>query len=229
MRRFSSLILLVSIGLIIGCWKNPTKPEQNPFLSILRYEVEHGVELESFNLLSDRGVTRLEWETKEERKILGFNLYGSPTRAKGYTKINENLVIGQTPYVYPLRDNSNCYYKLAVVDINEKEMVCGFLAKDSDDPPASHIYNLSQNFPNPFNPQTDIEFDLPESTSVSLKVFDTVGKRVITLLDGEAGSGHHSLTWDGRDEEGKEVASGVYYYRLQAGGYSATRAMLLLK
>ena len=227
MKRF--IVLLVSIGLIMGCGKSPTKPEQNPFLSILRYEVEHSVELESFNLLSDRGVTRLEWETKEERKVLGFNLYGSPTRAKGYTKINENLVIGQTPYVYPLRDNSNCYYKLAVVDINEKEMVCGFLAKDSDDPPASHIYNLSQNSPNPFNPQTEIRFAIPESTSVSLKIFDTVGKRVITLMDGDVGPGYYSMNWDGSNEEGQVVASGVYYYRLQAGEYSATRAMLLLK
>ena len=224
---------MVSISLIGGCGKNPTNPDPNPtpnpFLSILRYEVEHGVELESFNLLSEGGITRFEWKTRDERNILGFYLYGSPSRTKGYTKINENLVIGETHYVYPVGDTLSCWYKLAVVFPDGREIICGFLAKNPDSLSSFHIYNLSPNFPNPFNPRTEINFVIPESTFVSLKVFDTVGKRVITLMDEEVGPGYHSRTWDGRDEEGQVVASGVYYYRLQAGDYSATKAMLLLK
>jgi hypothetical protein len=90
-------------------------------------------------------------------------------------------------------------------------------------------YSLSQNFPNPFNPTTSIEFSLPRSGFVTLDVFDVQGRRVATLVSEELQAGLKHIDWDGRDRTGSEVASGVYFYRLQVNDFSSTRKMLLLK
>jgi flagellar hook assembly protein FlgD len=89
---------------------------------------------------------------------------------------------------------------------------------------------LNQNTPNPFNPTTVIEFAVPEPSEVSLCVYDAKGKLVRTVIDTrvEAPSTLRA-PWDGRDDKGKLVPSGVYFYKLVAGDRSATRKMLLLK
>ena len=78
-------------------------------------------------------------------------------------------------------------------------------------------YALSQNYPNPFNPHTAIQFDLPVQSHVSLSVFDLMGQQVANLVEGARGAGAHTVHWDGRDDEGRELASGVYLYRLRTG------------
>jgi len=84
--------------------------------------------------------------------------------------------------------------------------------------------------PNPFNPQTTISFDLPKQTAVSLRVFDVSGRLVRVLLGGEiVAGGHREATWNGRDVSGRQVAAGVYFYRLDADGYSETKSMALIK
>ncbi|MBI4549241.1 MAG: T9SS type A sorting domain-containing protein [Ignavibacteriae bacterium] len=75
-------------------------------------------------------------------------------------------------------------------------------------------YALFQNFPNPFNPRTKIQFTVPEQSQVRLKVFDITGSEVRTLMDQEQGPGRYEVSWDGNDEFGNSVASGVYFYRL---------------
>jgi predicted CXXCH cytochrome family protein len=90
-------------------------------------------------------------------------------------------------------------------------------------------YSLDQNYPNPFNPTTEIRFSLPERSSVSLKVYDISGRLVRTLAGEDMGAGAYRVTWDGRDNDGGGVASGMYLYRLQAGSFNQTRKMLLLK
>jgi hypothetical protein len=90
---------------------------------------------------------------------------------------------------------------------------------------------LYQNYPNPFNPTTIIEFYNPETRSarVTLEVFNIVGQRVRTLFDGTAQPGFNRIAWDGRDQSNREVASGVYFYRLTSDRSSITRKMLLMK
>ena len=101
---------------------------------------------------------------------------------------------------------------------------------DADDPgqmPAPAI--LAQNWPNPFNPSTSISFELRQPGQARLEIFDLRGRLVNTLLDKELGTGTHIEDWDGTDANGAPVASGVYFYRLSAGGTSVSRKMLLLK
>jgi hypothetical protein len=91
-------------------------------------------------------------------------------------------------------------------------------------------YALHPCYPNPFNPMTTISYDLPEPAKVSLVIYDVAGKMVLTLVAVEdVGAGRHEEVWNGRDDKGQIVAAGVYFYRLDAGEYSETRRMTLVK
>ncbi|MFH1845858.1 MAG: right-handed parallel beta-helix repeat-containing protein [bacterium] len=99
--------------------------------------------------------------------------------------------------------------------------------------PAARIpsfYALHQNHPNPFNPSTTIRYDLPRPCRVTLSIFDLSGRQVKVLKQGEQeGAGAWSVVWRGRDTAGRQVASGAYFYRLEAGKFVETRRMILLK
>jgi hypothetical protein len=88
---------------------------------------------------------------------------------------------------------------------------------------------LSQNYPNPFNPQTTIRFSLPRTTVVDLSIYDATGHVVKTLVNGTTLGGEHSIIWDGQDDRGEKVASGVYFMRLEAGGRVKTAKLVVLK
>ncbi|GJQ19913.1 MAG: hypothetical protein HBSIN02_02680 [Bacteroidia bacterium] len=94
--------------------------------------------------------------------------------------------------------------------------------------PASFF--LSQNFPNPFNPTTVIEFSIPERSVVKLGVFDLLGRKVVSLFEGQLPAGQYRQEWTGKDAAGQRASSGVYIYRLETStGHVATRLMTLLK
>jgi len=88
---------------------------------------------------------------------------------------------------------------------------------------------LLGNFPNPFNPVTEIRFDLSSRTVVELGVYNVSGQRVRGLLSGARSAGTHAVVWDGRDESGTPVSSGVYFYRLSAGKYTEAKRMTLVR
>jgi N-acetylneuraminic acid mutarotase len=90
-------------------------------------------------------------------------------------------------------------------------------------------FTLKQNFPNPFNPETTIRFDLPTAEEVDLTVYNLAGQQVATLAQGLRQAARHTLRWGGRDDDGRELASGVYLFRLQVGMQVQTRKMLLVR
>ena len=92
-----------------------------------------------------------------------------------------------------------------------------------------HRYALGQNFPNPFNPQTTISFDLPNATEVKLTVYNMLGQKIRTLADQRLDAGQHQVLWDGRSDNGDAVASGIYLYRLEADSFVTSKKMILLK
>jgi hypothetical protein len=96
-------------------------------------------------------------------------------------------------------------------------------------PFAPEVDYLSQIYPNPFNPVTTITFGLTKSGHVSLKVYDVSGRLVRVLVEEQRAARHYEEKWDGRDNAGKPVASGVYFCRLTAEGFSQTRKMVLVK
>ncbi len=90
-------------------------------------------------------------------------------------------------------------------------------------------FALYQNAPNPFNPTTSIAFDIPNKAVVQLEVYDLLGRKIEMLVNEEMDAGSYRAIWDGRDESGREVPSGVYFYRIKAGDNVANRRMLLIK
>ncbi|HDL04573.1 MAG: hypothetical protein DRP46_07990 [Candidatus Zixiibacteriota bacterium] len=90
-------------------------------------------------------------------------------------------------------------------------------------------FSLAQNAPNPFNPQTRIDYDIPKATNVRLEIYNVLGQHVKTLVDEFQEPGSKSVIWDGRDNSGSTVASGIYFYRMDAGEFSLTRKMMMLK
>ena len=99
-----------------------------------------------------------------------------------------------------------------------------------------HSFSLGQNFPNPFNPSTIIPFELGSQGQrvgrpmhTTLIIYNIIGQKVRTLLDDEIFPGNHQVIWDGRDDQGKTVSSGIYFYRIRAGSFTKTAKMSLLK
>jgi hypothetical protein len=90
-------------------------------------------------------------------------------------------------------------------------------------------FALKQNYPNPFNPSTEIVFDLEKSSTINLTVFNVLGQKVKVLANGVQQAGTHSLSWDGRDEMGATVSTGLYFYTLTDGNSSVTKKMALMK
>ncbi|RMG94891.1 MAG: T9SS C-terminal target domain-containing protein [Chloroflexi bacterium] len=93
---------------------------------------------------------------------------------------------------------------------------------------------LHQNYPNPFNPSTTIVFSLPYNSPtgqarITLQIFDITGRKVRTLIDSDLPAGNHVVQWDGTNDAGQPVSSGLYFYRLNAGKFQQTRKMLLLR
>ena len=100
---------------------------------------------------------------------------------------------------------------------------------DADEPLLPDEYKLYQNYPNPFNPITEIKFHLPRASDVNLDIYNILGRKVKTLLSGRFEPGFRQVTWDGTDYSGRNVASGIYFYRIEANDFVASRKMLLLK
>jgi subtilisin family serine protease len=105
------------------------------------------------------------------------------------------------------------------------------LIEDQNDDPLIHVITeLSvSNYPNPFNPETVIAFSIPDDSYVRIEVFNIKGQKVKTLWDDFTATGHHNVVWNGKDDNGNSVGSGIYFYRLDSEGFTKTNKMLLIK
>ncbi len=90
-------------------------------------------------------------------------------------------------------------------------------------------YALHQNYPNPFNPTTEIRYAIPKSANVTISIYNVYGQKVRTLVAGHKTPGYYVATWDGRADNGREVSSGIYFYEIHAGKFTATKKMTLMR
>jgi hypothetical protein len=90
-------------------------------------------------------------------------------------------------------------------------------------------FELSNNFPNPFNPTTQIRFALPQQSLAKLIVYDLLGREVRTLVNGTLNAGYFETTWNGKNDAGAQVSSGMYIYRIEAGSFVSSKKMMMLK
>ncbi len=109
------------------------------------------------------------------------------------------------------------------------QQLMALLNKNVEEVPIPQAVTLRQNYPNPFNPNTTIEFSLPKQQKVKLTIYNIRGQVVKTLANGVCEKGIHKVLWEGKNSFGKPVATGVYFYRLEAGGKCFTHKMLMLK
>lgn len=132
-------------------------------------------------------------------------------------------------------DGQTWYYRVVAFDFNENEgefsqevfaVVTGIGDNTSSIP---QEFALSQNFPNPFNPETTVAFDLPENSDVTLKIYNTRGQLVKTLVNENKSAGTYQVVWNSTDNFGNRVASGLYIYSIKAGNFTKTMKMTLIK
>ena len=195
--------------------------------------------------VSESGIL-LQWTTETEPDNAGFNIFRSQAESGEYLKINETLLPSQgndtSGADYSYLDNpaqtGSYYYKLQSVSLTGDTSFYGPVSAIlTSANMAQNIipdnFSLSQNYPNPFNPETQINFALPEPASVALNIYDVNGHLVRTLVSGLQTTGTHLVSWDGRDNSGARVVSGVYFYYFKAIGvkqsFSQTKKMVLMK
>ena len=123
-----------------------------------------------------------------------------------------------------MRPGVTYYYKLEAVNVTGGSEEFGPLEFR-----LTARFTMYQNVPNPFNPVTKIRFTIPETGHVDLRIYDVTGRLVRTLVDRKLAADNHEVTWDGTNNGGRHVASGVYFYRIMAGKHRKTRKMVLLR
>jgi hypothetical protein len=174
----------------------------------------------------------LSWEESPDADFQYFRVYRASD--PNFTPSPATLVHETTSngWADPDHDGGSVYYKVTALDFagNESEPTGGGAVTGAGNPGVPTSFALHPNVPNPFNPVTTIRYDVPAGGgSVSLRIYNVTGALVKTLAEGTQAAGEKSVTWNGRDDAGRPVASGVYFYRLDAPGYTKTHKMVLMK
>ena len=90
-------------------------------------------------------------------------------------------------------------------------------------------YRLEQNYPNPFNPSTSIQYYIPSTSDVKIEIYNLLGSKITSFFEGKQSAGNHTINWNGTDQSGNPVASGIYFYKLSTPNFSETKKMMLMK
>jgi hypothetical protein len=177
---------------------------------------------------------QLTWNDNNESDLTGYRVYRGAS--DDFTPSQSNLV--GAPSESELFDGdwsweAGYWYKIAAVDRHGNESPLAVFGPDlvtGDDPmPLPDATFLAQNFPNPFNPITNIGFGIKEQAYVSLRIYDAAGKLISVLINESRPAGNYTAEWNGRDNNGSTVASGVYFYRLTTKEFKETKKMILLR
>ena len=190
-----------------------------------------GISLVNFFGRDNKGEVELEWEVADYDNVKGFYVYKSVNGGEEFARFNEDILIGEEGKFYLSDKNvevgKTYYYSLeAVTKYNQLEYASETISVYVNPP---NIFKLGQNYPNPFNFFTTIKFDLPVRTKVRLKIFNILGQEVKTLLNENKEPGFHKIFWDGKNNLGITVASGLYVYQIKMGEFVKAKKMILLK
>jgi hypothetical protein len=152
------------------------------------------------------------------------------------TSVVANLGTFIISEIFPLNSGETTYFSFAMIfgeDFNDLMINAGniptAIPQNTQKPALPVTIQLYQNYPNPFNPETTIEYYLPRGLAVKLEIYNILGQRIRTIMSGKKLPGLYQVQWDGRDDTGREVSSGVYIYRLKSGNFTQSRKMLLLR
>ncbi len=173
----------------------------------------------------------LLWDPSSAEDLQYYSIYRS--EEEDFTPGAGNLVhkTSETGWLDTVEDGWMYFYKISAVDHagNESPVVPPETVTGTETPEIPKTFALYQNSPNPFNPATTIRFDLPRAVHVKLSAYNVKGELVATLVDRYMTAGRKEVAWTATSDQGKAVASGIYFYRLVAGDYVQTRKMVLLR
>lgn len=206
------------------------------------------VKLINFKAISENGYINLSWKTETEQNNLGFKIKRSKYEKGTFETIAtykefENL-IGQGNSAFGkdyqwndinVEENTKYFYLLSDVDFEGNEfehndLISSVNIGNQKDFDKEFDFSLLQNYPNPFNPTTKIVYKLLSDSKVHLTIFNLLGEKVKTLVDGSSViAGKHTVSWNGKDEFGNSVSSGIYFYKISIGNESIVKKMLLLR
>ncbi|MDZ7314921.1 MAG: T9SS type A sorting domain-containing protein [candidate division KSB1 bacterium] len=189
----------------------------------------------------ETGSVRIEWRTETEVNNLGFNLYRSSREDEGFERINKELILGQgtssvpRQYVFedePPADMNTAWYLVESISTEgvstfEGPVAAALSSAKSSLAPAS--FDLISNYPNPFNPTTEIRYRVDSAADVSLTIYSLSGKMVKSLFSGFQNEGTFRISWDGRNADGSLVDSGIYICELRIGERTIHHKMTLIK
>lgn len=179
----------------------------------------------------------IQWIATDNDQVDSVSIYYSENGGSDYTKIavgepNDSLY----EWIAPSIESDSCLVRVVAYDpvlltgedTSDSLFSIKIITGDGDDIPKL-VFRLLQNYPNPFNPITRIRFSIGEASNVTLKVYDVSGRVIRVLVDEQLKADTYEVIWDGRDNRGKTVTSGIYFYRLSAGRFTKTRKMVLLR
>jgi hypothetical protein len=191
------------------------------------------VELVSIDAKQENDYVILTWKTATEINNHGFEIERLAKQvSNNWVKIGfvQGNGTSNSSHLYSFTDKEALSgvlsYRLKQIDNDGKAKYYDAVSLTAGAP---KDYKLMQNSPNPFNPSTAIKFQLPVNSVVTLKVYDMLGKEIATLLNESRQAGSHIIYWNGKDNNGNSVSSGIYLYKLTAGSYTETRKMNFLK
>jgi len=188
------------------------------------------VELTSFRGIREDNAVRLTWTTASEKNNAGFEVQrrsenrevsNEAWQVLGFVRGNGTTSDAKSYSFVDRTASGKVSYRLKQVDFDGAFEYSPVIEVDAGLP---HTFELGQNYPNPFNPTTLISYQLPVASEVSLKVYDVLGREVATLVSGRQEAGRYSVSFNAAS-----LSSGVYFYRLQAGNFVATKKMMLVK
>jgi hypothetical protein len=165
---------------------------------------------------------------------------GGIRRYEAFLMIHSNEPSGETVEfrVFDADEGAVCYVTeqvdcsadAVIGTVTQPFVLSAVSGEEEQDGGVPKAYALGQNVPNPFNPSTTVYYDVPAGGgNVSMRVYDVSGRLVRTLVDGHQSEGSRSVTWDGTGDRGQSVASGIYFYRMSAPGFTETKKMVLLR
>ncbi|RKY52859.1 MAG: hypothetical protein DRP89_06995 [Candidatus Neomarinimicrobiota bacterium] len=209
----------------------------------LQEDVSLPVTLSSFSATYSNGTIVLRWSTESEVEIRGFNILRSEKRKGPFEQITTALIPtqgnGSVGKEYEFVDRNvesgkGYWYKIEVVNMNGENLLMGpIYAKVEKESILPEGCILFRNYPNPFNPKTTIQYHISQEAAlspISLKIYNSLGEEVLTLVRRTQNPGNHSVDWNGRNSNGMEVPSGIYFYQLSSGGeVIGTKRMLKVK
>jgi hypothetical protein len=166
-------------------------------------------------------------DTTQSRLL--YNSGGFPTWSSGFmAQIQDGKLVYLAGRPYRL-DFTQLRANMALILDSLLNYTGIYMGVDEVDAVAPTEYQLSQNYPNPFNPNTTIKFGLSHKADVKLEIFDVLGRKIRNLVNESMKVGYYTVDWDGKNNAGDRVASGIYFYKLQAGDFISIKKMTIIR